>query len=773
MPVQTARVISVVDDFGAASVPTAGAEYSVFLGVVDEETRATLGEWLADRFGDAVALIEECADADLCLVDREGLAAAADDVRSLRAEAEPVHVPVLFVTPPPAEAEAVPESATLASTNGGTSVDSGDLDGVPADLVDETITRPLRFPDLARRLRSLLRVRRLSLALRDRERRYRNLLDLLAEGVCLVEDGTIVTANDACCRLLDVAAPGSITDSQFTDFVADGDVDAVTSLLSTIADGDPASLSCTLVTPDGDSVPVDLAGAISDPGTPPRLQLVVRDQRALRHRDERIELLEDALHGARQGIAIADVTREDNPLIYVNKTFTEITGYSMSEVLGRNCRFLQGAETEPDAVAQMRTAIDAGEPATVRVRNYRTDGTMFWNQVHLVPLRDGTGTVTHYLGFQEDVTEQVRREQELERYHALVQAADDPIYTLDADGYVTDVNDAFCSLTGHDHADIVGAHASAVVDDRDVEAMEDLIQSALEDGDRPHSDEPNSTGQTAEIVVETADGDRRLCEVSIGFLPSEDAFRGTVGILRDVTEPRGREQRLAVLERVLRHNLRNKTNVVLSRIERLQADERLPDDLEAELGIVADAATDIIDLSEQARQFRDVLALQRKELGTVDVVPIVRDVVEENRSAHEGVTIETTLPESAHARVRGRLRFALDELLDNAISHTETESPRIRLAVTEHDDTVEIRIDDDGPGIPESERKVATRERERPLEHGSGLGLWLVRWTVEQSCGRIAFGDDEPDSLEAVDQSTKSDGSADGATVRMILPRAD
>jgi PAS domain S-box-containing protein len=397
---------------------------------------------------------------------------------------------------------------------------------------------------------------------------------------------------------------------------------------------------------------------------------------------------------------------------------------------------------------------------------------MFWNRVDLLPVRDGSGTVTHYLGFQEDVTEQVRREQELERYHALVQAADDPIYTLDADGYVTDVNDAFCSLTGYDHADIVGAHASKAIDDRDVEAMEELIRSELTDGDQT-DDDSTTTGQTAEVVVETVDGDRRLCEVSVGFLPSEEGFRGTVGILRDVTEPRGREQRLAVLERVLRHNLRNKTNVALSRVERLQADDRLPEDLEAELDIVTDAVTDIIDLSEQARQFRDVLALQRQELATVDVVPIVTDAVEELRSAHEHATIETALPDSACARVRGRLRFAIDELLDNAISHTESDSTVVSVAVTEHDDTVEISVADNGPGLPEPERKVATRERERPLEHGSGLGLWLVRWTVEQSCGRMVFGEGETDSLEAVDQSTKSDGSADGATVRMILPRAD
>lgn len=362
---------------------------------------------------------------------------------------------------------------------------------------------------------------------------------------------------------------------------------------------------------------------------------------------------------------------------------------------------------------------------------------------------------------------------EVERYRALVEAADDPIYTLDADGYITDVNDAFCSLTGYDRADIVGEHASIVVDDRDVEAMEELIRSELSNSEHQDGDDAPLPGQTAEIVIETADGDRRLCEVSVGFLPFQESFRGTVGILRDVTEPRGREQRLAVLERVLRHNLRNKTNVVLSRIERLQSHEDLPEHLQTEVDIVADAATDIIDLSEQARQFRDVLSLQRQELGTVDIVPVVEEVVEENRSAHPNVTIDMTLPDSARARVRGRLRFAIDELLDNAISHTDVESPRVTVTVAEHADTVEICIADNGPGIPEAERKVATRERERPLEHGSGLGLWLVRWTVEQSGGRIAIADDESTVTDPDDRLPTVDAGIDGTTVRVFLPRAD
>lgn len=119
------------------------------------------------------------------------------------------------------------------------------------------------------------------------------------------------------------------------------------------------------------------------------------------------------LDEAPAGITVTDPTQPDNPIIYANDKFRELTGYSTQEIIGQNCRFLQGPETDSEPVAEMRDAIDAAEDVSVELRNYRADGTEFWNQVAITPLRDDDGSVINYVGFQHDITE--RKQLELER----------------------------------------------------------------------------------------------------------------------------------------------------------------------------------------------------------------------------------------------------------------------------------------------------------------------------------------------------------------------
>lgn len=122
-------------------------------------------------------------------------------------------------------------------------------------------------------------------------------------------------------------------------------------------------------------------------------------------------LLKDrALASAAEGITIADALAADRPLIYVNEGFTRLTGYSSEETVGTNCRFLQGPDTNPDSVKQIRDAISAERNCEVELLNYRKDGTPFWNHLSITPIRNETGQTTHFVGIQFDATR--RREAE-------------------------------------------------------------------------------------------------------------------------------------------------------------------------------------------------------------------------------------------------------------------------------------------------------------------------------------------------------------------------
>ncbi|PWW22236.1 PAS domain S-box-containing protein [Geodermatophilus normandii] len=120
---------------------------------------------------------------------------------------------------------------------------------------------------------------------------------------------------------------------------------------------------------------------------------------------------------------ITDPRQADNPLVWVNPSFTRITGYSYEESVGRNCRFLQGSKTDPATIDQIRAALAAQEAVTVTVLNHRRDGTAFWNQLAISPVFDGQGELVSFVGVQSDVTERVRVEAEREASLAAEQAA--------------------------------------------------------------------------------------------------------------------------------------------------------------------------------------------------------------------------------------------------------------------------------------------------------------------------------------------------------------
>jgi PAS domain S-box-containing protein len=112
-------------------------------------------------------------------------------------------------------------------------------------------------------------------------------------------------------------------------------------------------------------------------------------------------------------IVITDPNQPDDPLVYVNPAFERTTGYATEEALGRNCRFLQGEDGDQPGLEEVRAAVREGRHCTVVLRNYRKDGTLFWNELSVYPVRDEEGRVANFVGVQNDVTERLRTEEVL------------------------------------------------------------------------------------------------------------------------------------------------------------------------------------------------------------------------------------------------------------------------------------------------------------------------------------------------------------------------
>ena len=162
----------------------------------------------------------------------------------------------------------------------------------------------------------------------------------------------------------------------------------------------------------------------------------------VRRQSRELALYRRAMDEATVGITVTDPDRPDNPLVYANDAFVEVTGYDREAVLGRNCRFLQGPDTDEETVATVREAIDDERPTSVDLLNYRADGEPFWNRLTIAPVHDRSGEVSHFVGFQQDITDRVERGRALEQYETTVETASEPICVLDADGRFVRVNDA-------------------------------------------------------------------------------------------------------------------------------------------------------------------------------------------------------------------------------------------------------------------------------------------------------------------------------------------
>ncbi|MGM0372434.1 MAG: PAS domain S-box protein [Halobacteriota archaeon] len=364
----------------------------------------------------------------------------------------------------------------------------------------------------------------------------------------------------------------------------------------------------------------------------------------------------------------------------------------------------------------------------------------------------------------------------------------DGLLLVDGSGQVTDLNERVEEMFGYAPDRLLGEPIEILVPDRYEEEHVGLRDSYL--------DAPERRPMGTELILQGQRADGSTFPIQVSLAPIEHDNRTLVlASVRDISERVQYQQQASVLNRILRHNIRNRLNIiqgnvdlVLERMVELESeleavDQRLrersadgsfdatmlPEELRTlytawrefptaareRLQTIEASGLDLLDLADRARRLEEAIHADHEQTGDQSIRSTIREAIEDVRSRYEHAQIE--VESIADAELSSNPQFvqiALDELLTNAIRHAEAEQPSVTVRTDRTDSQYWIEIEDDGPGIPETELEALRRPQEEQLEHGMGLGLWEATWLVDQLGGDLTF-----------------ENQAEGALVRIQLPR--
>jgi len=298
----------------------------------------------------------------------------------------------------------------------------------------------------------------------------------------------------------------------------------------------------------------------------------------------------------------------------------------------------------------------------------------------------------------------------------VVESLQEAVVVVDWEANILDANVTAEGLFGWATRDVIGTPVNAAVDGFDVTNL--------------------SAGTTEIVSLQTTKGRRQyqytISDVERDTSDSDEEPVARTIVFRDVTDQRTREQRLSVLNRVLRHNARNKLDVILAHADHVEDDTHRT--------AIQDSASELASVSRKAREAEAVMTDSVSAPSTVDIAAVAHEVAATARDDYADSSISVTAPERLQlTSYRTVVRRLMTELVENAIVHSD-DPARVNIEVeTTVDGIPQLRIADNGPGIPDRERDLLTESGETQLEHGLGVGLWFVNWAVSQLGAELEF----------------------------------
>jgi PAS domain S-box-containing protein len=472
------------------------------------------------------------------------------------------------------------------------------------------------------------------------------------------------------------------------------------------------------------------------------------------------ELLTSALDASISGVIITDNQQPDNPIIYCNRAFLDMSGYQREEVIGHNCRFLQRDDREQRERAIIREAILQGESCQVQIRNYKKDGTAFWNELYMSPVKNKKGEVSYFIGVQNDVSRRVNAEIELRRQKELtetridqrtkslqeseeyldsiIQTVRESLIVLDVDFKVLSVNEHFLKTFKVTRHESEGKVLFELGNGQwNIERLKELLNTVL----------PTSNPVEAfEVEHEFPHIGKKLMLLNAHRIELEGQYKDRILIaIEDITDRREIERRKDDFLSIASHELKTPLTTVKGYVQMLtrympeSANERFR-------GLVDKTAVYVNRLNKLITELLDVSKIQTGNIELhkepFDFDHMLNDTVEGLQAGTKSHRI--TVSGKAGTCILGdelHLTQVINNLLSNAIKYSP-DSNEILVYVTQVSEYLKVSVTDYGMGIKiEDQSKIFDRfYRVSEIQQkfpGMGIGLYVCDQIIKNHGGTL------------------------------------
>jgi len=467
-----------------------------------------------------------------------------------------------------------------------------------------------------------------------------------------------------------------------------------------------------------------------------------------------------ALNSAKSGIIITDNRQPDNPIIYCNKAFESISGYSQNEIIGHNCRFLQAQDKSQPERQIIKDAVVNGKECKVEIRNYKKNGNLFWNELTISPVKDSEDNITHFIGVQNDITDRKKFENELRQEKAsvekkieqrtkelidkeaflssIIQTVRESLLVLDADYKVLSANSHFLNSFKVASEDTVGKVLFELGNHQwDIDALKNLLTKILP---------TNNPVIDFEVSHDFPHIGKKIMLVNAYRIEFEGQYKDRILIaIEDITDKKEIDRRKDDFLSIASHELKTPLTTIKGFVQLLK--RMAPEESSEKFMVTLDKVSIYVDrLNNLISELLDTSKIQSGNIEIhkepFDIDKLLRDTIENLSLATPQYTI--SINTNTNATILGD-ELQISQVINNLVSNAVKYSPgqnKIDIYCNRVGDFIKVSIKDYGMGITQQDQsKIFDRfYRARDIQKkfpGMGIGLYICREIIVNHDGTL------------------------------------